>query len=345
MLNGYPRILIIRFSAIGDVVRTLPGLHDLRAHYPHAQIDWAIEDKSQDIISENPALDQILVFNRPEGLWNGIKAFTRFCRRLRANRYDIVVDFHGIFKSGVASRATGARERYGFSRPRGRELSPLLANRRVSLPSTHLNRIEENLRLCSATGASGKTLDVIIALPEELEEDIDRYIQREFQGAKRIVAVHAPVDRAEKQWPIPYYAELVDLLLCDGRFEVLLTWGPGQRACVEQLCARSRRNPHIAPETPSLKHYACLVRQCALFVGGDTGPMHIASAMDVPVVAIFGGTSPEKHGPYRNPCRVLYAGPPNLSHNLKPAEAAPFLTAIKPEEVYDAAIRLLKQGE
>ncbi len=345
MLNGYPRILIIRFSAIGDVVRTLPALHDLRAQYPHAQIDWAVETKSQDIVSENPALDQVLVFERPEGVWEGTRAFIRFCRHLRSNRYDIVLDFHGIFKSGLASRATGARERYGFSAPRGRELSYLFANRRTSLPSPDMNRIEENLHLCKAAGASGDTLDVVIALPEEMEEDIEAYVQREFQGAKRIVAVHAPVDRPEKQWPISSYAELVDLLLCDGRFEVLLTWGPGQRACVQEICDRSRRNPHIAPETPSLKHYACLIRHCALFIGGDTGPMHIASAMDVPVVAIFGGTSPDKHGPFRKPCHVLYAGPPGLRHNLKPAEAAAHLAAITPEEVYDAGIRLLKQGE
>ncbi len=344
MLNGYPRILIIRFSAVGDVVRTLPGLHTLRDTFPHAQIDWAIENKSQDIVSEHPALDRMLVFTRPEGFWAGVKAFIQFCRMLRASRYDVVLDFHGIFKSGVASRATGAPKRYGFSPPRGRELSYLFANRRVSLPSTNLNRVEENLRLCSGAGAESTSPEVVIAFPDEMEEAVVAYMQREFQSAKRIVAIHAPVERPEKQWPIACFAELVDLLLCDGRFEVLLTFGPGQRACVEEICARSHRNPHIAPETPGLKDYACLVQHCDLFIGGDTGPMHIASAMDVPVVAIFGGTAPEKHRPYQKPCRVLYAGPPNLQHNLKAKEAAAYLEAITPEDVYDACISLLKQG-
>ncbi len=342
MLNGLPRILIIRFSAIGDVVRTLPALHALRDSFPHAQIDWAVEKKSEDIVSEHPALDQIHVFERPEGVWNGIKSFIRFCLLLRANHYDIVLDFHGIFKSGLASWFTRARKRFAFAAPRGQEFSPLFATTQVHLPSTTLNRVEENLLLCEATGAKSGTADVVIALPEEMEDAVEEFFQDEFQGAKRIVAIHAPVDRPEKQWPIAYFAELVDMLLCDGRFEVMLTWGPGQRACVEEICAKSRRNPHIAPETPCLKHYACLVARCALFVGGDTGPMHIAAAMDVPVVAIFGGTSPEKHGPYLKPCRILYAGPPNIPHNLDAKEASAYLAAIKPEAVYDACIGLLK---
>ena len=345
MLNGFPRILIIRFSAIGDVVRTLPALHALRDAYPHAQIDWAVEEKSLDIISDHPALDQIHLFERPELFWDGVKAFRAFCRKLRLSRYDMVIDFHGIFKSGLASRATRADKRFAFAAPRGREMSSWFATKRLRLPSKHLNRVEENLLLCEVAGAGSKSVDVVIAISEDVEEAIDEYIQREFQSAKRIVAVHAPVDRPEKQWPLAHYAELVDMLQSDGRFEVVLTWGPGQRASVEEICARSRRNPHIAPETPCLKHLACLLRQCELFVGGDTGPMHIAAAMDVPVVAIFGGTSPEKHQPYHKPCQVLYAGPPAIARNLEPEEAAGYLAAITPEAAYDACISLLKRNE
>lgn len=342
MLNGFPRILIIRFSAIGDVVRTLPALHALRDAFPHAQIDWAIEKKALDIVAGHPALDQVHVFERPEGLLNGIREFRQFCRTLRDNRYDVTIDFHGIFKSGWASRATRAKDRYAFAPPRAKEYSQVFANHRVRLSSPLLNRVEENLALCEAAGAPGSSVDVMIAIPEEVEDTIDGYVQSEFQSAKRIVAVHAPVDRPEKQWPLSRYAELVDMLQSDGRFEVVLTWGPGQREDVEAICLKSRRNPHIAPETPSLKHYACLMRHCALFVGGDTGPMHIASAMDVPVVAIFGGTSPEKHQPYRKPCRVLYAGPAGLERNLEQAEAQGYLKAVATEDVYDACVNLLK---
>ena len=343
MLNGVPRMLIIRFSAIGDVVRVLPALHALRDAFPHAQIDWAIEPKSLDVIAGHPALDQIHVFERPEGLWEGTRCFREFCATIKNNHYDMVLDFHGILKSGLVMRASRAKDRYAFTPPRSREMSHLFANQRVDLPSTQMNRIRENLAMSQLVGAAGTNLDVILTVPEETQDAVEEYIQTEFQSGKQLVAVHAPVERPEKQWPLENYATLVDLLLADGRFEVLLTWGPGQRAIAATVQEMAKRNPHIAPETPDLKHYAWLVKQCDLYFGGDTGPMHIASAMDVPVVAVFGGTSPAKHHPMRLPSTVLYEGPEVLEHNLTPAEAKPHLDAITPEMAYDACIEILKQ--
>ena len=343
MLNGVPRILIIRFSAIGDVVRVLPALHALRDAFPHAQIDWAIEPKSLDVITDHPALDQIHVFERPEGLWQGARIFKEFCTTIKNNRYDMVLDFHGILKSGLVLRASRAKDRYAFAPPRAQEMSHRFANHLVDLPSTQMNRIRENLAMSQAVGADGTNLDVIISVPEDTQDTIEAYIHKEFQSGKQLVAVHAPVDRPEKQWPLENYAALVDLLLADGRFEVLLTWGPGQRDIAATVQEMAKRNPHIAPETPDLKHYAWLVKQCDLYFGGDTGPLHIASAMDVPIVTVFGGTSPTKHHPMRLPSKVLYAGPEVLERNMTLAEAKPYLEAITPEMAYDACIETLKQ--
>ncbi len=342
MLNGVPRILIIRFSAIGDVVRVLPALHALRDAFPHAQIDWAVEPKSLDVVAHHPALDQVHVFERPEGFWEGAREFRAFCKMIRDSNYDMVLDFHGILKSGLVLRASRAKDRYAFASPRAQEMSHLFANHRVALPSNRMNRIEENMLLAKAAGAARENLDVVIAVSEDIQDAVEEYIHEEFQSGKLIVAIHAAVDRPEKQWPLAHYAALVDLLLADGRFEVLLTWGPGQRPVAEAIHEKTKRNPHIAPETPDLKHYAWLIRQCHLYFGGDTGPMHIASAMDVPVVAVFGGTSPAKHHPFRMPSHVLYAGPENLENNLSAAEAMPHLDAITPEMAYDACIDILK---
>ncbi|MFA7691822.1 MAG: glycosyltransferase family 9 protein [Candidatus Hydrogenedentes bacterium] len=343
MINGFPRILIIRFSAIGDVVRVLPALNALRHSFPHGQIDWAVEQKSKDILLDHPALDQIHVFKRPAEVKKAVLAFLQFCKTLRDSRYDIVLDFHGIFKSGIAAGFTRAKDRFAFAPPRGKELGYLFSNHKVRLPSMLLNRVEENMLLCEAANARPGAVEYSIPLSEEVEEAIDAYVQEQFQSAKRIVALHAPVDRPSKQWPIDRYAALADMLLSDGRFEVLLTWGPGQRACVEKLASKCKRNPHIAPETPGLKEYACMIRHCALYVGGDTGPMHIAAAMDVPVVAIFGGTSPQKHQPYNKISHILYAGPKELDRNLTERQAKAYLDAITADQVYDACIDLLKK--
>lgn len=340
MINGVPRILIIRLSAIGDVVRVLPALHALRGRFPNAQIDWAVEPKSLDIVSGHPLLDQCLVFERSSERWTGFRRFLDFCRWVRRMRYDIVLDFHGIIKSGLIARASGAPERYGFAAPRSREWSSLFTNRRIRLDSTRMDRVAENLALCAALDAHNETLDATIFVPEEVQEEVDAYFDAAFDGGKRILIVHAPVDRPEKQWPLEYYAALCDLLLADGRFEVLLSWGPGQREVAESVRNRSRRKPETAPETPDLKHFAWLVQRADCFFGGDTGPMHIASAMGTPVVAVFGGTDPVKHAPMHQPYEVLYSGPENPPRRIPLEDALRYLRMVSPDAAYDACVRM-----
>ncbi len=336
MINGIPRILIVRLSAIGDVVRVLPALHTLRCAYPNAQIDWAVEAKSAAIVEDHPALDRVFVFERPRESPAATRSFWSFCNQIRANRYDVVVDFHGILKSGLLTAASRAPDRYGFARPRGKEGNFLFTNHRVKLPGQHLNRVEENLLLCDALCKRRESLDTTIYVPPEIQDEIDTFYEGAFVGGKKVAIMHAPVDREEKRWPAERYAQLADLLLADGRFEVLLTWGPGQFSTIEAVMASARRHPIIAPETPSLKQFAWLAHRADLYVGGDTGPMHIAAAMGAPVVAIFGGTDPAKHAPYRKPCEVLYAQDPGLSARER-------LERITPDMAYEACVRLISR--
>jgi len=334
MKNGLPRILILRLSAVGDVARVLPVIHTLRDTFPNAQLDWAVESKSADIVRGHPCLDQVLVFERPPGKRAAVKEFIDFCRRIRTSRYDILVDFHGIFKTGAICAYSGAPDRYGFDRPRARELSALFTNHKVRLPSPHLNRVEENLLLCDALCPRRTSLDAMVYVPYEVQDEINAFFDELFDGGKNVVAMHAPVDRPEKQWPLENYARLTDLLMADGRFEVMLTWGPGQFGVIEKVLAKTRRRPAVAPETPDLKHYAWLAHRADLYFGGDTGPMHVAAVMGTPVVAVFGGTAPQKHAPYRRPCEVLYIDEPGLS-------AAERLRRVTPDMAYDACVRLM----
>ena len=340
MINGAPRILIVRLSAIGDVVRVLPALHALREAHPNAQIDWAVERKAAAIIEDHPALDRLLVFKRPKALKAAARAFWRFCRDVRTSRYDVLIDFHGIFKSGLINAYSAVPDRYGFARPRAQELSHLFTNHKVKLPSPDLNRVEENLLLCEALCPGPGALsprrssgDVTIYIPPEIEDEVNAFFEDSFDGGKRVVAVHVPVDRPEKQWPLDHFAKLADLLLADGRFEVMLTWGAGQFAAVRKVVDKAKRHPVLAPEMPTLKHYACLVHCADLYFGGDTGPMHIAAAMGTPVAAVFGGSDPAKHAPYRRPCKILRDETPGLAVEER-------LRRVTPEMAYEACVRL-----
>lgn len=335
-----PRILIIRLSAIGDVVRALPVLHVLRENMPEATIDWVVESKAAAVLEGHPYLDNLFVFERRPGMWESIRAFAGICRQVRAHQYDMAVDVHGIFKSGILAFVSGAKKRYAFAPPRGQELSYLFANKWVRLSSKKLNRVEENLALCESVTKRVGWPSITIQVPVGVQEYVESFFDEHFQSAKQIIAVHAPVDRPEKQWPLAHFAELCDMLLADGRFEVLLTWGPGQLPIAQEVAHRCRRAPVVAPETPDLKHYAWMIHLSHLYFGGDTGPMHIASAMGTPVVAVFGGTDPAKHAPYRPPFRVLNAYDPPETKGLPLGERLRSVTA---EMAYDACVGLLSE--
>ncbi len=341
MLNGIPRILIVRLGAIGDVVRVLPALHTLREAHPNAQIDWAVERKSADLLEDHPALDRLLVFERPKPFRQGVREFWHFCRRVRESRYDVVVDFHGILKSGLIAFASAAPDRYGFAPPRSQEGSHLALNHRVALPSPRLSRVEENLLLCDAIAPGYRRQDVVIHISEDVQEAVERFYEEAFDGGKRTVTVHVPVDRAEKRWPVEHFAALCDMLLADGRFEVVVTHGPGQRDVALDVSQQARRRPLVAPEMPDLKHYAAFVGRADLFFGCDTGPMHIACAMGTPVVAVFGGTDPAKHAPWREPYEILYLPPEKTVGGVPDkATAADRLARITPEMAYEACLRV-----
>ncbi|PCJ56193.1 MAG: hypothetical protein COA73_12595 [Candidatus Hydrogenedentota bacterium] len=339
MQNGIPRILIIRLSAIGDVVRVLPALHCLREVYPEAQIDWVVESKSAEVLSDHPALDQVLVFERTSNWKESARNFWNLCKIIRKNKYDVVIDFHGILKSGLITGMSGAPKRYGFARPRSQEGSYLFTNHKVKLGSEVVNRIHENLALCSEFHPGYKSLDVTIAIPDDAIEAVEDFFEESFHGAKLIVAMHVPVDRPEKQWPLENFAELSDMLLADGRFDVLLTWGPGQYDCIQEVLKLAKREPIVAPGTDSLKQYMAMIQQSDIYFGGDTGPMHIASALDVPLVAVFGGTDPAQHATLRIPYTVLFAKSDTRAKAKRPSESSG-MTGLTSEAAYDAIVEI-----
>ena len=256
MINGIPRILIVRLSSIGDVVRVLPALHALREEHPNAQIDWAVEEKSLDIVSGHPELDKVHVFHRSDRFWQSTGRFLRFCGEVRKCRYDIVLDFHGVFKSGVVTRFSRAPKRYGFAKPRGREGSYLAVNKRVSFDGAVLNRVEENLRLCEKVAPRRDSQQVPCFVPEEIRDEVEEYFADAFRGAKLVVAMHVAMDRPEKQWPVEHFASLSDMLLADGRFDVVLTCGPGPR----RPCGRFHRALQAATGRSRCAEIRCIRR-------------------------------------------------------------------------------------
>jgi len=306
------RILVVRLSAIGDVVRTIPAVKALREKLPNALIGWAVEDKASSILEDSPYVDTLHVL--PRRAWRKnyfrMRPFWKFIGGIRAAGYDIAVDFHGNAKSGAVTWLSGAATRVGFVREHCKEFNHLATTHRIAPPGARINRYERNFSLIeSMVGPPPYDLHVDIPIGESVRREVDSFLSDWRKPTQPLIAVHPVTSRPFKVWGAESYARVCDELTSGlDPCQVLLTWGPGERDATERVAQTAANDITIAPPMDSLKHFAYLVSRADVYFGGDTGPMHIASTMETPVVAIFGSTDPVVNGPYRRPHRVLYSG-------------------------------------
>jgi len=305
------RILVVRLSAIGDVVRTIPAVRAVREALPAAYIGWAVEDKAASLLEDSPYIDTLHVMPRRAWRRNYLRMgpFRRFIREIRDTGYNVALDFHGNAKSGAVGWLSGATVRVGFARGHCQEFNHLATTHHVVPPGERINRYERNFSLVeSIIGLPPYNLDVEIPIEESVRRDIDSFLEDWRDPSRPMVAVHPVTSRPFKVWPAELYAQVCDRLTAGPvPCQVLLTWGPGERDATETVAKLTPGDIELAPPMTSLKHFAYLVSRADLYFGGDTGPMHIASTMGTPVVAVFGSTDPVVNGPYREPHCVLYA--------------------------------------
>jgi len=353
----YKRILIIRLSAVGDVVRTLPSLVVLRNSFPSARIAWLVEEKSSDILFGQPELSEVIVFPRTawardlargRGWSLGVEA-VGFLKRLRRARFDLVVDFHGILKSGLLSILSGAAVRVGFDKGFCKERSYLFSNWRVSLPNTRISRFERNLSLLQGVGLDTKMGEFNLYISPEDQGYATNFLRGHGLLAQYpVIALHPGTSEKTryKRWFPERYARLADGLVRELGASILVTWGPGERETAERVRSLMTSSCVISCPTGSLKQLAGIYQHCHLYIGGDTGPMHIASLMGVPVIGIYGPTDPVVNAPYDRTLAVLLrknlSCSPCRDRNCQKLEC---LKAISHEDVLKVARNLLLEGK
>ena len=304
------KILIIRLGAIGDVIRTLPALGVLRKRFPENHIAWAVEERSQSILVGHPQIDELIILKRDK--WQNhilkfntfyatIKEVYFFLVELKKKKFDLVLDFHGVIKSGIVSLSSGAKERVGFRRKFTKEFNFLFNNHRIFLPEERLNRVERNFRLLNYLGVDGDVGDALFPLLPGDKLTIDNFFQKFIDlNHGPIIVMHPGSSRNTwyKRWDSLKYAGLADKLIEHYKATIILTWGAEELTKVEEIAAIMKNDPVIACKTGNLRELAELIKRCDLYIGGDTAPMHIAAFSGIPVVAIFGPTDPVVNAPY-----------------------------------------------
>ncbi|MBI4483535.1 MAG: glycosyltransferase family 9 protein [Acidobacteria bacterium] len=325
------KILIVKLSSLGDLIHTLPAAAALRQAYPHARIDWLVEPAGRSLLELCPLVDRILVSRK------GVRGTLTTVVQLRREGYDAALDFQGLWKSAVLTRLSGARFRLGFAREYLREPSAAwLYTHRVRPGSPHLHRIDANLALAEAAGAAaGNPGFPLVSRPED-----DAYVQEKLEelGLKRFAVLNPAAGWPTKEWPVERYAALAKRFPAELGLDTLWTWGPGEDhffTHLQRLAVAVRTFPTTVPQMIPL------LRSATLFVGGDTGPMHLACALGTPVVAILGPTSPWHNGPFSPEDAVAFRPLP-CSHCYRrkcPTETE--CLNISVDEILEAAARRL----
>ena len=349
------KLLIVRLGAMGDIVHTLAAAMILRRSFPDSHIGWVVEERWVELLcaagtarsgprsSARPLVDFVHCVNTKR--WRRAP-FSRETRRqlsaalreIRQQKYDAAIDFQGAIKSAILARLSGPRTVFGARTPREAP-ARFLYSRKVQLSGAHVIEQYESLAKAVVQHLDGKGDQVQAGAIEFPQDDAATASigERLRSNGGEVIMLNPGAGWEAKQWPAERYADVARALANSG-YKILLNYGPGEEAVVERI--ESASGGAAKAFSGSIAELIALLQRTRLFIGGDTGPLHLAAALGVPVVAIFGPTDPARNGPHRTQNLVLRhpASRNSLSHTGAPD---PGLMQITPDQVLAAARQLL----
>jgi lipopolysaccharide heptosyltransferase I len=331
-----PRILIVRLSAIGDVIHGMPLACALRERFPQALITWVVEERAAEVLRGHQALDDLIVL--PRGWLKSPPTVWRLRRRLRAARFDVALEAQGLIKAAIAAWLSGARRRIGFGGRWGRELSPWLNTELVDASDRHA--IQRYLALLEPLGIYSPA--VRFQVPEcGTDARIAAAVLEELGLGDRFAIVNVGAGWPSKLWPAARWAAVAAHLGRAWTLPSLVVWGNAEeRQRAEEVVLGSAGHARLAPKM-TLGQLAALARRASLFLGSDTGPLHLAAAVGTPCVGLYGPWPAEKHGPYGPQHVVLQKM--RLEGSTRQRRHAPpvYMEAIDVADVCDACRQIL----
>lgn len=338
---------------MGDIIHTLPAVIGLRRAFPEAMLGWVVEERWAELLCaaseprygarspRRPIVDKVHTVNLKPWRRSLFSAQTwermgAALSELRAQQYPVAIDFQGAARSAILARWSGAPRVCGFRQPR-ENVATMLYTRQVEAYGTHI--VEQNFSLAEAV--ADRSLEVPrVEFPCDsvAKKRMEEWLQS--RNITDFILLNPGAGWGAKQWPAERYGEAAKALATNG-MRSLVNFGPGE----EELAgaAESASGGAAISIQCSLAELMALTRRARLFIGGDTGPMHLAAALNVPVVAIFGPTDPARNGPFGTRCRVLRSASSatSLSHRSEPD---PGLLEITVEQVVEAARQLLGES-
>ncbi len=302
------KILLVRLRLIGDVVFTTPVIRALRRRYPDAHLSYLVEPAAAPIVDQNPHLNEIILAQRPRGLAR-LSEDVRLARLLRRARFDLVIDLHGGPRSGWLTWATGAPRRIGYDiKGRGWMYTDRVA-RAPDLRPRHSVRNQWDLLAPLGIEAPDPALDAVEMTPDPTA---DTRVDARLRAAgvtpdHPLVVIHVSAGNPFRRWPVESFQALTEALVRrDPARRILLTSGPSDAEAARQVADGVRHAlGDLAAAVPDLGDFdlhelRAIIARAAVYIGGDSGPLHVAATTTVPVVALLGPTLPERSTPWRD---------------------------------------------
>ena len=337
-------ILIVKLSAIGDVIHTLPSLAALRRFYPDAHITWVVEEAAADLVINHPYLDDVLISRRKswikdikagkfQSTWREMRSFLT---QLRSRRYDLVMDFHGLFKSSVMVFLSGGKRKLGYDS--WQELSGLFLNEKIPEDITK-HAVDRYLDFLRYLGATTNNVEFILPLTDDSKIRAYRLLDQYHLSDKEYIAINPIAYWETKLWDNEKFANLADLIKEKLKLDVIFT-GSNEADAAGILSRMKKEGKNLGGKT-SLLTLAEIYKSAVAVITTDSGPMHLAAAVGTPVIALFGPTDPARTGPYGQGHTVIRANLPCSPCLLKKCPTKKCMEEITPEQVYAAAARIV----
>ncbi len=331
------KILIVKLSALGDVVQTLPSLSLLKKVFPKSKIDWVVDKRNAEILEKHPYINKILVFSN--NTFFSLKNFKKFLKDLRSEEYDAVIDYQGLLKSGIIIGLSKAKYKIGFANHR--EGSPIFYNLKLPPYDKNLHAVKRYILLTKKVIeilGKAKELNYFEEIPEPIFSS--EILNKNLKFIQRPYIVFVPSARWEtKWWPFSNWERLIEL--CKDlakKFDIFITGSLLETELKIWAEDMEKKYPYIYSLVGklSLKELVTLIKDSNALVSVDTGPMHIASALKKPVIALFGPTSPDRTGPWAGDFKIIKSPLSCSPCFKKECKDLRCMFEIKPEEVKNA---------
>jgi 3-deoxy-D-manno-octulosonic-acid transferase/heptosyltransferase-1 len=290
-------ILIVKLSAIGDVIHTLPAANAIRVHYPNAHITWLVEEAAYPLVANHPAIDRVLLSKRKRWIKNfAFREIIGFIRQLRDTRYDIVIDFQALLKSGVLTALARGKRKIGFDKGMEHaECSHIFFNERVPPVSMELHALLRYMRLLAPLGIESDCIEYRLPIQDRDRRTAEKLLTL---STSPLIAINPVAKWETKLWQNEKFAQLADLLTDKHQATIFFTGAPEDRQTIDDIQSQMKHASLNLAGRTSLMELAALYEKADVLISTDTGPMHLGAAVGIPVVALFGPTAPWRTGPF-----------------------------------------------